>query len=275
MTPTTLPRTHAARVAHWLRPAPVTRDRRNFGAEIGAFKTPIPGLRPLYFDRFPAFGYEKVVADYFADACALPLSDHALDYVATSHVLEHVANPVRALWEWARVTRPGGILYLIVPDRRFTFDHTRGLTAPAHLIDDFARGTTDSDGTHISDYLDGVDWTRWNPAGSPAENAATREQLRAAYLAAVAAREDINIHFHTFELASFTALIGLMNLHPARPATLEFVDAAEHFPEDCPNGFLAVLRVRKNLPAPLVAWLRRLRARGDVRATLLPHAKPF
>ena len=172
--------THEARTARWLRHA--SEGSRDFGVEIGAFKTPIPGIHPLYLDRFPAFGYETVHADYWADACALPLRDDALDYVATSHVIEHVANPVKALWEWARVTRDGGILYLVVPDRRFTFDHTRPLTPPEHMLADFERGTTDCDGTHIADYLDGLDWTRWNPAATPTENAAMRDRL---YLAAM------------------------------------------------------------------------------------------
>jgi hypothetical protein len=72
---------------------------------------------------------------------------------------------------------------MVVPDHRYTFDHTRALTPPAHMIDDYDRGTTSIDGTHLSDYLDGLDWSRWDPAGTPEQNAATREQLRAAYLA--------------------------------------------------------------------------------------------
>ena len=265
--------THEARTAHWLRRR--ADPHCDFGIEIGAFKSPIPGLRPLYFDRVPSYDYEPVHADYWADAGALPVHDHALDYVANANVFEHLANPVQALWEWARTVRHGGHLYLVIPDRRHTFDYPRPLTAPAHLMEDFERGTTDSDGTHISEYLDGVDWALWAPDATPAARIAKREELRAAYTAAVAAGEDINIHFHTFELSSFVALLVLMNAHPRRPGNLELVDASEFFPASHPSGFLVVLRVKKDFSARVTGWLTRRRAHGDPRAVLLPTVQAF
>ena len=36
------------------------------------------------------------------------------------------------------MTRPGGIIYLVVPDRRMTFDRTRPLTTVDHLLDDLS-----------------------------------------------------------------------------------------------------------------------------------------
>ncbi|MBC7367527.1 MAG: methyltransferase domain-containing protein [Undibacterium sp.] len=255
--------THADKVPRWLDPRPGT------GVEIGALKSPIPGIAPIYVDRYPPFDAEKVFADYWGSADALPFRDSALAYVATSHVLEHTANPVAALCEWARVTRHGGILYLVVPDHRYTFDHTRPLTAPAHMIDDYNRGTTPSDATHISDYLDGLDWSRWDPAGTPERHAATREQLRTAYLAAVAAGEEINIHFHVFSRETVTSLLALMNARPRRPCTLTVIDSAEKFPTDRGDGFLLVLRVAKPFRARWRAW------RDRRHPALLPTARPF
>ena len=269
----TMPPTHEARVRQWLPRR--TDGRKDFGIEIGAFLSPVPGINPLYIDRFPSFDYQAVRADYLADAGALPLRDHALDYVVHSNVLEHLPNPVQALWEWARVVRDGGILYMVIPDRRLTFDHRRPLTAPEHLMEDFRRGTTDCDPTHIADYIDGVDWSRWAPEATPEERVATREKLRAAYLTAVAGGGPINIHFHTFELTSFVALLQLMNAQEDRPCRLELVDALEYFPESHPSSFLVVLRVSKSRAARLWGRWRRFWARGDVRATLLPGAPTF
>lgn len=258
----TPPATHAHHVARWLDPA----DRA--GVEIGAFKSPIPGIRPFYVDRFPVYAGERALADYLGDVNSLPFRDSALAYVANCHVLEHAANPVAALWEWARVTRHGGFLYLVVPDHRYTFDHRRALTPPAHMIGDFARGTTACDPTHLADYLDGVDWSRSHPGQTSAEHAAIREELRAAYTAALAAGEEINIHFHVFSRQSLTALVDLMNAHPRRAATLAVVDSAERFPVERGDGFLLVLRVTKPLRARFAAW----RARN--LPTLLPTARP-
>ncbi len=255
--------THADKVSRWLDLRP------HHGVEIGALKTPIPGITPIYVDRYPPFDADKVFADYWGSADSLPFRDSSLSYVATSHVLEHTANPVSALWEWARVTRHGGILYMVVPDHRYTFDHTRPLTPPAHLIDDYHRNTSSCDSTHISDYLDGLDWSRWDPAGTPERHAATREQLRAAYLAAVAAGEEINIHFHVFSRETLIALLALMNAHPGRPCKLELVDSAENFPTGRDDGILLVLRVAKPLRARWAAWRERR------RPALLPDAHPF
>ena len=44
------------------------------------------------------------------DACALPFADASFDVVHAHQVLQHVADPVAALREMRRVTRPGGIV---------------------------------------------------------------------------------------------------------------------------------------------------------------------
>jgi len=41
--------------------------------------------------------------------------DNTLDYVFSSHLLEHLYHPQKALKEWFRVLRPGGYLVLYLP----------------------------------------------------------------------------------------------------------------------------------------------------------------
>ena len=43
-------------------------------------------------------------------------ADNSLDYVVQRHNLEHYQDPIKALQEWARVLKPGGILGMVVPD---------------------------------------------------------------------------------------------------------------------------------------------------------------
>lgn len=50
------------------------------------------------------------------DACLLPWPAGHFDLVVINHVLEHVADPWTACAEAARVLRPGGILYVGVPN---------------------------------------------------------------------------------------------------------------------------------------------------------------
>jgi len=51
------------------------------------------------------------------DARSLPMfADGALDYILSSHALEHISDDsVAVLQEWARVLRPGGLLVVAVP----------------------------------------------------------------------------------------------------------------------------------------------------------------
>lgn len=57
-----------------------------------------------------------------------------VDYVVASHVLEHIADPVGWLAEIADVLREGGVLFLVVPDKRFTFDFYRAPSTTGELV---------------------------------------------------------------------------------------------------------------------------------------------
>jgi len=51
------------------------------------------------------------------------------------------------------VLKPGGCMLLILPDKRFTFDHKRAVTTFNHLIDDFVRDIDETDRTHLDEIL--------------------------------------------------------------------------------------------------------------------------
>ncbi len=268
--------THEEKISRWLPPGTGL-----LGTEIGAGASPVPGLdpAPIYVDCFKSFGAEPNRADFYGHATALPFHDHALDYVIASHVLEHVANPVAALVECHRVVRPGGLLYLVVPDRRATWEHARDLTPVPHLLDDFLRGTTACDATHIDEFVFQADWSRYEPQTAPEEAPARQAALARGMHEAVARGEDINIHFHTFEPPSFRALLETLAAPPAAPGlprfAWEIVDFGEHFPASCPNGILAILRVHKGWRARADAAAFRIRTGSDPRAALRDDAQPF
>lgn len=95
------------------------------------------------------------------------LADEAYDFILSSHCLEHIANPLRALREWRRVVRPGGHIILILPDPVHSFDHRRPITTLEHLRVDFARNTGEDDTTHVEEVLALHDLRRDPWAGSP------------------------------------------------------------------------------------------------------------
>ncbi len=235
------------------------------GIEIGAFKTPIPGIRPIYLDRFPNYAGEPTLADYYGDACELPFFDSSVPYVATSHVLEHVANPLLALSEWFRVTRHGGIIYMVIPDRRRIFDRLRPLTDPDHMLEDFRNRVTQADGTHIDDFVYGVDWAVFSPSTPAGQEKDARDRLASTYHASVRAGLEINIHFHTFESGSLVDLIGIGNREGVWNGKIKVLEVVEEFPDSNPIGFLIVAKVHKKLRARWHSLFARKGLRDNAR----------
>lgn len=58
-------------------------------------------------------GYGKI--DYQCDIAAVPAADASFDAILCTEVLEHVAEPIKAIAEMARLLRPGGRLMLTAP----------------------------------------------------------------------------------------------------------------------------------------------------------------
>ncbi len=79
--------------------------------------------------------------DIVAPGDDLPVPDASQDFVVSSHVFEHFTNPIKAMLEWDRVVRPGGIIFMIVPHKERTFDSELPRTALDHLIHDFETDT--------------------------------------------------------------------------------------------------------------------------------------
>ncbi|OAI43265.1 hypothetical protein AYO41_02280 [Verrucomicrobia bacterium SCGC AG-212-E04] len=241
------------------------------GVEIGAFKTPIPGIRPTYVDCFREFANEPTKADFLGSATDLPFHDSSLRYVASSHVIEHVANPLAAFREWYRVLRHGGVIYMVVPDRRLTWDHPRPLTSVEHSIEDFRRGVTQVDGTHIDDFTFGVDWSQFSP-DTPADSVdAERQATAERFRAAIAGGNEINIHFHTYEPDSMARLVTAADTVLGLAGGISIERVLPEFPSSNPIGFLVIARVRKSARERLGgASARHLGRRAPLRADARP-----
>jgi SAM-dependent methyltransferase len=65
----------------------------------------------------------------------LPFKDNSLDYVISSHVIEHFFDPVSAIQEWIRVIHKGGFVVIIAPQKERTFDRLRPLTSLQEITD--------------------------------------------------------------------------------------------------------------------------------------------
>jgi len=78
---------------------------------------------------------EAMPVDIISCGDDLLIADESIDYVITSHVIEHFYDPIKAINEWRRVIKKGGFIFIICPHKDRTFDKDRDCTSLQELID--------------------------------------------------------------------------------------------------------------------------------------------
>lgn len=137
------------------------------GLEIGALASPFPlkdGVSIKYVDRmdnaalrmqYPELNQTNLVnVDIIDDGEALSSIDtDSQDFIIACHFFEHAKDPVRFLLSSLRILKHGGILLLVVPDKRHTFDINRPLTSIEHLILDHENGHERQQNEHFQEIV--------------------------------------------------------------------------------------------------------------------------
>lgn len=83
------------------------------GIDIGGKPDPLS----LYAHLFPRMTGVRVWDIEDGDAQFMAgVADDSVDFVHSSHCLEHLPDPLLALRHWLRITRPGGYVIVTVPD---------------------------------------------------------------------------------------------------------------------------------------------------------------
>lgn len=124
------------------------------------------------------------------------------DFVLSSHVLEHIANPIQALNAWKDLLSNKGLLVLVLPDKRHTFDHRRPVTSIEHLIEDFNVGTTEDDLSHLPEIMALHDLKRDWAAGD----------MQAFQMRSARNREYRCLHHHVFDRELAVQLVEYVGL---------------------------------------------------------------
>lgn len=178
---------------------PIARqiDNCNFSTDT-LWKSNIVGGQTYRFNRSRQAGHQ-----YVCDATLLKdIPDQSYDFVLASHVLEHIANPIKALLEWKRVMKPGGALLLVLPEKQGTFDHKRPITSLPHLISDFENNIEEDDLTHVREILEHHDLSKDPGAGNATEFRCRAEQNFA----------NRSLHHHVFDARLIDELVGFVGL---------------------------------------------------------------
>ena len=197
------------------------RYLRGEGIEIGGLHRPLPlfeGTKVKYVDRMSTeelqANYkelaetEKVRVDIVDDGETLgKVPDESVDFVVANHMLEHTRNPIGTVQNFLRVTKPGGIVFMAIPDRRFTFDLKRQVTPFAHIRRDFEQGPDWSDLEHYQDWVRNV---------GPERDA---EAARAEVGSLLSSKG--NIHFHVWTYCEIVEMFLGMKREIGLPLEIE------------------------------------------------------
>lgn len=116
------------------------------GLDIG-YRGSIEWAEPVLDD---AIGIDRDYPKY--DGIHLPFDDNSMDYVFSSHCLEHITDYSRTIEEWFRVLKLNGRLIIIVPHQhiyekkinlpsQWNSDHKRFYT-PASLLKEIEESLT-------------------------------------------------------------------------------------------------------------------------------------
>ncbi|MDX2101633.1 MAG: methyltransferase domain-containing protein [Alphaproteobacteria bacterium] len=119
--------------------------------EIGALNRPLAvGATVRYADHLDTAGLQHKYRDdpvvdcqrivpvsYVLDGRPLSeiVGEARFDAIVASHVIEHVPDVIGWLAELHAILRPGGRVFLYIPDGRYCFDYQRPLTTAGQLLD--------------------------------------------------------------------------------------------------------------------------------------------
>ncbi len=183
------------------------RYLRGNGIEIGALNRPLRifhDARVRYIDRLPSDklreAYPELAGEPFVEVDAVDqgetlasVEDTSCDFVIANHIIEHTQNPIGAIENMLRVLKSNGVLYLALPDKRFTFDRDRPVTPYEHLKRDYFESPSWSEEFH---------YTEWIRCVGKVEDAAELKRRAAE----IQSKGD-NIHFHVWTQREMIDLI--------------------------------------------------------------------
>lgn len=185
---------------------------RGKGLEIGALHQPFDlDACVIHVDRFktsqlqelykndPRGKYIQQVQVVCAENKYDFFDDNSFDFIISSHVLEHTPNPGRVLEEWIRIVKPGGIVYFVIPDKRYTFDRNRELTSVMVLLEKYDKKTNTTD---YETYYDAM--VNAEPALISLSEAVKKDRVNKAF------EKQSSIHVHTFTSDSTNEFVAAL-----------------------------------------------------------------
>jgi SAM-dependent methyltransferase len=193
---------------------------RGEGIEIGALHRPLKTPRSAtvkYVDRLTVEDLRK----HYPELAELPLvktdiiddgqklgtvGDASQDFVIANHFLEHAPDPIATVSNLFRVLKTGGVLYLTLPDKRYTFDVDRPVTTLEHVI---------------RDHEEGPEWSRLEHYREWSRLVEKRDGEEAERYAEELIEKDYSIHFHVWSPTEMLELVIYLKTGVGLPLDIE------------------------------------------------------
>jgi SAM-dependent methyltransferase len=94
------------------------------------------------------------------------VQNESYDFVFSSHSLEHIANPLKAINEWLRIIKNDGHIIIIVPEKSVCFDHKRNYSTFSTLLTQYEKDVGEDDLSTLPEILMNHDLSMDPPAGN-------------------------------------------------------------------------------------------------------------
>jgi hypothetical protein len=136
---------------------PVTPKRDGYNVVILDYQS-TDELRAKYLvDGIDVSSIEEVDYIWRGEPYAQLLGGQRFAWIIASHVIEHVPDLIGFLQGCTSVLTDDGVISLVIPDRRYSFDYHRPITSIGSVIDAHLEGRTQpSVGTAVDYYLNVV-----------------------------------------------------------------------------------------------------------------------
>lgn len=106
-----------------------------------------------YYDKSGKILGNKYIMDGTKLEIGTKLKEKSYDFILSSNNLEHIANPLKALEQWLSILKKEGIIILILPVKKYNFDHNRNTVEFSHLLDDYNRNISENDMSHYDEII--------------------------------------------------------------------------------------------------------------------------
>ena len=135
------------------------------------------------------------------------------DWIIASHVIEHVPDLLTFLQQCEVLLKADGVLSLVIPDKRYCFDHFSPPTSTGHLLDACAERRTRPSQGQVFDFFANASKRdgniTWGPGGGGADALAhSFADAKAIWTLSRSGSEYVDVHCWRFTPASFRLLLA-------------------------------------------------------------------